>query len=274
MPMSVPPGMRLELCRARLLPGAQDETDRWMTMLHDRYDECLDTLSAERMVFEATFRHTEADGSEWIYHLSLYGEGTSGLDLSNPVDAEHDAYARRCKEPGWEDLRPVLMLAPRPVLPVLEGWARDGALAPAEEPGRPEPGGPGSVGQASGRGHDAGMPERRHHAIGYVELTVTDLEQATHFYAAAFGWQFTAYGPGYAGIQDGSGAEVGGLRLGDEVRSGGPLVLLWSADLDASVAAVRSAGGQVVQGPYAFPGGRRFHFADPSGNELGVWADR
>jgi len=118
------------------------------------------------------------------------------------------------------------------------------------------------------------MSERRHHAIDYVELTVTDLEEATRFYVAAFGWQFTAYGPGYAGIQDGSGDEVGGLRLAEEVRAGGPLVLLWSADLDASVAAVTRAGGQVAQGPYEFPGGRRFHFTDPSGNELGVWAER
>ena len=56
MPRSVPPGMRLELSRARLVPGAQDETERWMAMLHDRYEECLDTLSTERMAFEATFR--------------------------------------------------------------------------------------------------------------------------------------------------------------------------------------------------------------------------
>ncbi len=126
MPPSVPAGMRLELSRARLLPGAQEETERWMAMLHERYEECLDTLSAERMAFEATFRHTDADGTEWIYHLQLSGEGGRGLDLSNPVDAEHHAFAMRCKEPGWEELRPVLLLAPRPVLPVLEAWARDG----------------------------------------------------------------------------------------------------------------------------------------------------
>ena len=89
--------MHLELSRARLLQGAEEETERWMEMLHDRYDECLDTLSP-------------------------------GLDLSNPVDAEHDAYARRCKEPGWEELRPVLLLTPRPIRPVLEAWARDGRV--------------------------------------------------------------------------------------------------------------------------------------------------
>jgi predicted enzyme related to lactoylglutathione lyase len=113
----------------------------------------------------------------------------------------------------------------------------------------------------------------RHHAIDYIELAVTDLPAAQRFYAAAFGWEFTAYGDQYAGIRDGSGAEVGGLALAPEVRPGGPLVLLWSDDLDRTLAAVPTAGGRVIAGPYEFPGGRRFHFADPSGNELGVWAE-
>jgi len=127
--------------------------------------------------------------------------------------------------------------------------------------------------------HDEPMPEissHRHHAIDYVELTVTDLEQTKRFYAAAFGWNFNDYGPEYAGIQSpqgGSGTEVGGLRLARDVRPGGPLVLLFSADLDQTLSAVRDAGGRVVNGPYEFPGGRRFHFQDPSGNELGVWAE-
>ena len=115
----------------------------------------------------------------------------------------------------------------------------------------------------------------RHHAIDYVELTVLDLAAAQRFYAHAFGWRFTQYGDAYAGIQGPAGdeaAEVGGLALGTEVRPGGPLVLVWSADLDRTVLAVESAGGRVVRGPYAFPGGRRFHFLDPSGNELGVWS--
>ncbi|MGY1744834.1 VOC family protein [Blastococcus sp. SYSU D00695] len=115
----------------------------------------------------------------------------------------------------------------------------------------------------------------QHHAIDYVELTVTDLDAAKRFYTGAFGWEFTDYGPGYAGFRDGRGgaAESGGLALGEAPRpAGGPFVLLFSADLDASAAAVERAGGRVVQGPYEFPGGRRFHFTDPSGNELGVWA--
>jgi predicted enzyme related to lactoylglutathione lyase len=113
--------------------------------------------------------------------------------------------------------------------------------------------------------------QHQHHAIDYIELTVTDVAVAKRFYAAAFGWRFNDYGPAYAGIQ-GNGREVGGLRADAAVTPGSPLVLLYSNDLDATVESVRSAGGRVVKEPYPFPGGRRFHFADPSGNELGVWS--
>jgi len=118
----------------------------------------------------------------------------------------------------------------------------------------------------------APVEQHDHHAIDYIELTVTDMSAATRFYTAAFGWRFNEYGPGYSGIQ-GKGREVGGLCLGSAVTPGSPLVLLFSRDLDATVDAVRRAGGRIVKEPYTFPGGRRFHFADPSGNELGVWAE-
>ncbi|MFF2452890.1 VOC family protein [Isoptericola sp. NPDC058082] len=116
-----------------------------------------------------------------------------------------------------------------------------------------------------------------HHTIDYLELPVTDLAAAQEFYAAAFGWEFVAYGPQYAGIRtaaERAPAEAGGLRLAEaaDVSRGGPFVLLYSDDLDATLAGVTAAGGRVVDGPYEFPGGRRFHFLDPSGNELGVWA--
>lgn len=112
-----------------------------------------------------------------------------------------------------------------------------------------------------------------HHTLDYVEIAAPDLPAAIDFYSRAFGWEFTQYGPGYAGIRraDGDG-EVGGLSAEGVPGTGGPLVLLFSADLDATVAAVVAAGGTVVNGPYNFPGGRRFHFHDPAGNELGVWA--
>lgn len=109
-----------------------------------------------------------------------------------------------------------------------------------------------------------------HHAIDYIEITVRDVAEAKAFFTKAFGWAFRDYGPDYAGIQ-GAGKEAGGLCKG-EARGGGPLVVLYSRDLDATVAAVEAAGSRIVKRPFAFPGGRRFHFADPSGNELAVWA--
>lgn len=130
------------------------------------------------------------------------------------------------------------------------------------------------------------MTAHRHHALDYLELTVADLAAAKRFYAEAFGWAFNDYGPGYAGIKDpdDAAAEVGGLAVGEggagaagsaaAERSAGPLVLLYSEDLDASAAAVTAAGGRIVSGPYEFPGGWRFHFTDPSGNELGIWSPR
>ncbi|MBF6350382.1 MULTISPECIES: VOC family protein [Nocardia] len=114
-----------------------------------------------------------------------------------------------------------------------------------------------------------------HHGIDYIELTATDLEAAKTFYRSAFGWEFNDYGPQYAGIRrfDGSEGEAGGLAAGSEVRTGGPLVLLYSNDLDTSLRSVGAAGGTVTEGPFDFPGGRRFHFTDPSGNQLGVWSE-
>jgi len=110
-----------------------------------------------------------------------------------------------------------------------------------------------------------------HHAIDYVEISVTDLEAAKAFYSEAFGWSLVDYGPDYADIQ-GGGGEMGGLRRDSEVRPGGPLVILYSDDLERSADAVTAAGGTITAPIYSFPGGRRFHFADPSGNELGVYS--
>ncbi|MFM6848245.1 MAG: VOC family protein [Terrabacter sp.] len=112
----------------------------------------------------------------------------------------------------------------------------------------------------------------QHHVIDYIELAAPDLGAAQTFYAAAFGWEFNDYGPDYSGIRAAGGdGEVGGLNPEGRPGPGGALVLLWSDDLDATVAAVTAAGGTVTREPYAFPGGRRFYFTDPAGNELGVW---
>lgn len=106
--------------------------------------------------------------------------------------------------------------------------------------------------------------------IDYVELTAPDLDAVKAFYPSAFGWTFTDYGPDYAAFSD-SGLD-GGFARGD---GGGtnPLVILFSTDLQASLAAVHEHGGDVTKPIFEFPGGKRFHFRDPAGNELGVWAE-
>ena len=111
----------------------------------------------------------------------------------------------------------------------------------------------------------------RHHFIDYIEFDVRDMNEAQRFYAAAFGWRFTDYGPRYCGIQ-GDDREQGGFTLVDEVKTGGPLVVLFSEDLPRTLEAVEAAGGRIVTPPFDFPGGRRFEFMDPSGNVLGVWS--
>ncbi len=120
------------------------------------------------------------------------------------------------------------------------------------------------------------MTERdhTHHEIDYIEFEVVDMERARRFYEAAFGWEFNEYGPNYTGIRRGRGGESGGFRVVPEVTTGGPLVILYSEDLEATLEGVRGAGGEITELPFVFPGGRRFHFRDPDGHELAVWSDR
>ncbi|MEZ4382744.1 MAG: VOC family protein [Nannocystaceae bacterium] len=114
-------------------------------------------------------------------------------------------------------------------------------------------------------------PADNHHRIDYIELGAPDLGAAKAFYAGAFGWRFTDWGDEYTAFND--GRLDGGIRRG-EATPGGPLVILFSADLERSAAAVTANGGTIVAPIFSFPGGRRFHFADPSGNVLAVWSDR
>ena len=105
--------------------------------------------------------------------------------------------------------------------------------------------------------------------IDYNELPVTDMEASKAFYAMAFGWTFTDYGPGYASF-DNAGLD-GGLRLEPEAWPTGALIILKAEDIEAAEARVEAAGAAVFD-RQNFPGGRRFHFKDPNGNELAVWS--
>ena len=108
--------------------------------------------------------------------------------------------------------------------------------------------------------------------IDYVEMPATDIAATRRFYEKAFGWKFTDYGPDYTSFEDGRIA--GGFTTERETSRGGALVVLFAVDIGEAERRVQAAGGKVVKPTFSFPGGRRFHFTDPSGNELAVWSDR
>jgi uncharacterized protein len=104
--------------------------------------------------------------------------------------------------------------------------------------------------------------------IDYIEFGATDIEATKRFYAACFGWKFTDYGPDYAAFED--GRLTGGFTT-ESKPGGAPLVVLYANDLEQIFASVKSQHGRIVREIFSFPGGRRFHFLDPNGNELAVW---
>lgn len=108
--------------------------------------------------------------------------------------------------------------------------------------------------------------------MDYIEFPATDIQETKRFYSEIFGWEFTDYGPDYTSFSDGRLA--GGFESASAVTSGGPLVVIYSTGLEGIQAAVLEHGGKIVRETFEFPGGRRFHFTDPSGNELAVWSDR
>ncbi len=107
--------------------------------------------------------------------------------------------------------------------------------------------------------------------IDYIEFSVKSVPDAKRFYGSAFGWTFEDYGPDYASFSD--GRLSGGFQTAPQIRAGGPLVVIFAADLEALEQKVKQAGGKIVKPIFRFPGGRRFHFTDPSGHELAVWSD-
>jgi uncharacterized protein len=108
--------------------------------------------------------------------------------------------------------------------------------------------------------------------IDYVEFPTTDIAATKRFYTGAFGWKFTDYGPDYTSFED--GRLTGGFFKADTAGAKGALIVIYADDLAAAEARVRQAGGKITKAAYSFPGGRRFHFTDPGGNELAVWSDR
>jgi predicted enzyme related to lactoylglutathione lyase len=104
--------------------------------------------------------------------------------------------------------------------------------------------------------------------LNYVELPVSDVSATKAFYEAAFGWSLTDFGPTYAATLTGD-TDIG-LQGDAAEATAAPLPVIQVDDLEAALAAVTQAGGDVVRPIFSFPGGRRFQFADPGGNEIAV----
>ncbi len=108
--------------------------------------------------------------------------------------------------------------------------------------------------------------------INYVEFKAPDLEKIKAFYSKAFGWKFTDYGPTYTAFSE-SGLD-GGFDKSEDKITNGALIVFYHDKLEAVKENVEQAGGKISKSIFSFPGGRRFHFLDPAGNELAVWSDK
>uniref|UniRef100_UPI0026130FDC VOC family protein n=1 Tax=uncultured Amphritea sp. TaxID=981605 RepID=UPI0026130FDC len=109
----------------------------------------------------------------------------------------------------------------------------------------------------------------------YVEFGSTDLDASKQFFTQVFGWCFTDYGPDYSAF-DQQGLE-GGFFTSDQVASqekGSALLVFYSSDLEQTQAKVERHSGEICKGIFDFPGGRRFHFKEPGGNEFAAWSDQ
>lgn len=116
------------------------------------------------------------------------------------------------------------------------------------------------------------MPHKEN-SINYIEFPLIDAAATKAFYSSLFGWEFQEWGPNYLSF---SGAGIDGGFNGEDntpVRKPGVLVVLFTTDLEPTFDAVKAAGANIIREIYPFPGGRRFHFADPNGNELAIWAE-
>lgn len=108
--------------------------------------------------------------------------------------------------------------------------------------------------------------------LDYLEMPATSasFDSVKTFYSAAFDWSFTDYGPSYAAFDEGL---EGGFDAQGPVAGGKPLPVLYAQELEKTMERVVASGGRIVRPIFAFPGGRRFHFEDPAGNELAVWGE-
>lgn len=116
-----------------------------------------------------------------------------------------------------------------------------------------------------------------HEKINYIEIPASDLSAIKDFFSGVFGFEFTDYGPEYTAFSCESAGLEGGFYLSTSVSktsSGSVLVVIYSHDLESTQKKIEDAQGIIVKPIFSFPGGRRFHFSDPNGNEWAVWSDK
>ncbi len=115
----------------------------------------------------------------------------------------------------------------------------------------------------------------RSYRIDYIEFPSTDLAASKTFFSQVFGWRFRDYGPEYSAFSQ-AGVMGGFFQVeASPARAGqAALVVLYSSHLESTLEAVQQAGGEISRPVFTFPGGRRFHFIEPGGNELAVWSER
>jgi uncharacterized protein len=115
----------------------------------------------------------------------------------------------------------------------------------------------------------------KHEMINYVEFPAQDFDAAKTFFSTVFGWSFTDYGPDYVAFSE-AGLDGGFFRseLKAKTTQGSALIVFYSENLEETLSKVENAGGTLIKPVFAFPGGRRFHFSDPNGNEFAVWSDQ
>ena len=113
-----------------------------------------------------------------------------------------------------------------------------------------------------------------HEKINYVEFPAKDMEATKNFFARVFGWSFVDYGPDYTTFSD-QGIAGGFFKsdLSASTDKGSALIVFYSRELEQTRAKIEQAGGAIIKPVFSFPGGRRFHFGDPNGNEYAVWSD-
>ncbi len=112
-----------------------------------------------------------------------------------------------------------------------------------------------------------------HNKLNYLEIPAKEIDKTKEFFSEVFNWKFVDYGPEYTCFID-AGIDGGFYKFDKtmDVSTGSPLIIIYSEELEKTESNIVKAGGVIIKPIYSFPGGRRFHFREPSGNEFAVWS--